>query len=171
MSSLLGEQEDETSLSSAIVDAADTNGDGTVSLEEMAAALGAESAELSDAFSSLDTDGDGQLTTAEIDSGLKANAPARRGPPPPPQASDVALDVLAAADGDKSGALSLSEVARALDVEEASLAESFASLDADADGALGSEELTSAIQSVFARREAAYAASTTAAGSTYAVAA
>lgn len=62
-----------------IFDAADTNGDGTVSQEELTAVLGEKGA---DVFSRVDTDGDGLISRTEdetfrakMDEQMKPNAP------------------------------------------------------------------------------------------------
>lgn len=52
---------------SGVIDAADTNEDGTVSLEELMAALGQDDASsLESGFTALDTDGDGGLSASEL---------------------------------------------------------------------------------------------------------
>ena len=176
MSALLGSQESSSSsgagassssssFSSEIIDAADTNGDGTVSLEELAASLSTDSSSLTDAFAEVDSDGDGQITSTELDAGLKAMGPPRGGPPPPPpsgiaSAADMASDMLASSDTDETGSLSLSEVASALgkDSDDTGLASAFSALDANGDGALASDELTSGIQTMIQKQMSAYAA-------------
>ena len=162
MSSLLGTQEDGAAkAASDAIDEADTNGDGTVSLAELAASLGTDEASVTSAFAKVDTDQDGQINADELESGLKS-VHGRHGPPPPPSASDVALDVLASADADKSGALSLGEVSSSLGEKDgASLTDAFAALDKNGDGSLASDELTSAVEAMFARQMAAYAANGT----------
>lgn len=163
MSALLGSQESSSSSSSSfsskVIDAADTNGDGTVSLEELAASLSADSTSLADAFAKVDSDGDGQITASELDAGLKAKGPPHGGPPPPSSA-DIASDLLSSSDTDKTGSLSLSEVASALgkDSDDSGLASAFSALDADGDGSLASDELTSGIQAMIEKQMAAYAA-------------
>ena len=171
MSALLGSQESSSSsgagassssssFSSEIIDAADTNGDGTVSLEELAASLSTDSSSLTDAFAEVDSDGDGQITSTELDAGLKAMGPPRGGPPPPPSAADMASDMLASSDADETGSLSLSEIASALgkDSDDTGLASAFSALDANGDGALASDELTSGIQTMIQKQMSAYAA-------------
>jgi len=177
MSALLGSQESSgssgaggskgsgSSFSSEVIDAADTNGDGTVSLEELAASLSADSSSLTDAFSKVDSDGDGQITSTELDAGLKAKGPPHGGSGPPagmapPSAADIASDLLTASDTDETGSLSLSEVASALGKEgdDSSLTSAFSALDANGDGNLASDELTSGIQAMIEKQMAAYAA-------------
>lgn len=58
---------------SGVIDAADTNEDGTVSLEELMAARGQDDASaLQDGFSALDTDGDGGLSATELTSAFES---------------------------------------------------------------------------------------------------
>ena len=58
---------------SAVIDASDTNQDGTVSLDELMAALGKDDAsDVQDAFNTLDTDGDGQLNASELTSAFQS---------------------------------------------------------------------------------------------------
>ena len=178
MSALLGSQESSgstsaggSSFSSKVIDAADTNGDGTVSLEELAASLSTDSTSLTDAFAKVDSDGDGQITSTELDAGLKAMGPPHGGPPPPgmapPSSADIASDLLSSSDTDKTGSLSLGEVASALgkDGDDSGLASTFSALDANGDGALASDELTSGIQAMIGKQMAAYAANADSAAS------
>ncbi|CAN5382643.1 hypothetical protein BH10PSE1_BH10PSE1_31710 [soil metagenome] len=159
MSSLLSAQEDSSSVASDVIDAADTNGDGTVSLAELAASLGADEASLTDAFAKVDADDDGQINADELEAGLKS-ARSHHGPPPP-SATDVASNILSAADADAGGSLSLSEIASSLGEDDSSsLSDAFAKLDTNGDGGLGADELTSAVEAVFAKQMAAYAANT-----------
>ncbi|NBW07349.1 MAG: hypothetical protein EBR82_04925 [Caulobacteraceae bacterium] len=170
MSALLGSQESSgassSSFSSQVIDAADTNGDGTVSLEELAASLSADASSLTDAFNAVDTDGDGQITSTELDAGFKAKGPPPGGPPhgPPPgqsaSASDMASSLLSAADTDDTGSLSLSEINTILgkDSDDTSLTSAFSSLDTNGDGSLASDELTAGIKALFEKSLAAYAA-------------
>lgn len=164
MSALLKTQEEGGSeAASAAIDEADTNGDGTVSLAELAASLRTDEASLSQAFTQVDADADGQINQDELETGLKSLAPPGSGRPhgPPPSAGDVAADVLASADNDESGALSLDEISTALGQDDqTSLSDAFAALDTDGDGGLGAEELTSAVTAAFARQMAAYSADT-----------
>ena len=53
-------------------DAADTNEDGTVSLDELLASLGQDdSSSVGDAFAALDTDSDGGLSLTELTSAFE----------------------------------------------------------------------------------------------------
>lgn len=160
LSALLQAQESGSG-GSDVIDEADTNGDGTVSLAELAASLGTDEAAVSKAFSKVDSDADGQITVDELDAGLK-EAGGRRGPHgPPPPASEVASNLLTSTDSDQNGSLSLGEISTALGQnDQTALTDAFASLDTNGDGGLGSDELTSAIESIFARQMAAYAANT-----------
>lgn len=165
MSSLLSTQENGSSFASNIIDEADANGDGSISLSELAASLGADEASLTQAFGSVDGNGDGQIDSDELETGLKSMH-GRHGPPPPPSAGDVVSDLLSAADTDKGGSLSLGEIASALGEEdETSLTDAFASLDTNGDGALATNELTAAVEAVMATQMAAYTANATATSS------
>lgn len=161
LSALLQAQESGSGAASDAIDEADTNGDGTVSLAELAASLGTDEAAVSKAFSKVDSDADGQITVDEMDVGLK-QAGGRRGPHgPPPPASEVASNLLTSTDSDQNGSLSLGEISTALGQDDqTALTDAFASLDTNGDGGLGSDELTSAIEAIFARQMAAYAANT-----------
>ena len=161
LSALLQTQESGSGAASDAIDEADTNGDGTVSLAELAASLGTDEATVSKAFSKVDSDADGQITVDELDAGLKEANESRRPHGPPPPASEVASNLLTSTDSDQNGSLSLGEISSALGQDDqTALTDAFASLDTNGDGGLGSDELTSAIESIFARQMAAYAANT-----------
>jgi Ca2+-binding EF-hand superfamily protein len=177
MSGLLDAQEESDSLASAIIDEADTDGDGKLSAAEIAASMGvSDASEIEDVFAALDADGDGTASADELSAGLEASRP--QGPPPPhggrggpPSATEMASTLLERADGDADGALGLGEIASALGQEEADLTEAFASLDSNSDGSLAADELTSAIQSMLSRQMAAYGSSTAASASSVSLAA
>lgn len=176
MSGLLDAQEESDSLASAIIDEADTDGDGKLSAAEIAASMGvSDASEIEDVFAALDADGDGAASADELSAGLEASRP--QGPPPhggrggPPSATEMASTLLETADGDADGALGLGEIASALGQEEADLTEAFASLDSNSDGSLAADELTSALQSMLSRQMAAYGASTAASASSVSLAA
>lgn len=58
---------------SAAVDASDTNADGTVSMDELVAALGqGDASSLGDAFAVVDADGDGGLSVVELTSAFQS---------------------------------------------------------------------------------------------------
>ncbi len=158
MGSLLGSQEAGATPGSQIVDDADTDGDGTISIEELAASLQTEASSLTETFGEVDADGDGQITGAELDTSLKALFE-KNGPPPPPSGADIASSLLGAADADSGGSLSLDEILSALgDEDDGGIADTFKTYDADGDEALNSEELTSAIEAMISSKLSAYAA-------------
>ena len=161
MSALLQTQEDSSATASDAIDEADTNGDGTVSLAELAASLGADESELTQAFARVDANSDGQIDAGELEAGLES-ASRRRGPHgPPPPANDVAASALASADTDGGASLSLGEISTALGEDDpASLSDAFAALDTNGDGGLGADELATAVKAIFARQMAAYADNT-----------
>ncbi len=155
LSSLLSTQERSgDDLASKLIEDADSDGDGALSLEEIQTSLGAEaSEELTAAVSELDTDGDGVLSADELSAGLEANRPERRGPPPPPSSSDIASKLLSDVDTDSDGALSLSEITSKLGVDEnADLTSAFGKLDTDGDSLLSTAELTAALDAFQATR-------------------
>lgn len=152
-------------VASDLVDGLDTNGDGEVSADEIAAAFsqaGLSTDGIKDAVSALDTDGNGSLNKDELTSAVEqriaAHGPPPGGPPPggpppggpPPNADDAASTLLSAFDQDEDGGLSLSEIAKGLGLDEKDtdqLSALFSSLDSDSDGMLSSDELSYAIQS------------------------
>jgi hypothetical protein len=84
LASLLQFQEHKPSasdLAGKILSAADTDGDGSLSLDEVTSALSksqkGKTASLSDAFNSVDSDGDGKLSADELASGLQTMMEAR----------------------------------------------------------------------------------------------
>jgi len=146
---------------SELLSALDTDGDGEVSAEELAAAF--SSAEIDtdagEALAKLDSDSSGSLNADELKTAISSDMAAHKphggpppgGPPPggpPPSAEDGANWLISALDEDDDGGINLSEVATALgqDEDSDSLGQSFASLDSDGDGVLSAGELTSAIQ-------------------------
>jgi len=150
-------------LASKIVAAADTNGDSTLSLNEVEQALGADTNSgadaLGNAFSSVDADGDGQIGADELTTALDA----RHGAQGPHgvhnsrhvhhdhrnlgEGTHLAARLLGSADSDGDGALSAGEIETALGASGASDAftAAFGKLDADGDGKLSGAELSAAI--------------------------
>lgn len=155
LSSLLSTQESAGAddLASKLIEDADSDGDGALSLAEIQTSLGVEASdELTSAVSELDTDGDGVLSADELSAGLEANRPERRGPPPP-SSSDIALHLLGDVDAGSDGALSLSEITSELGVDEdADLTSAFGKLDTDGDSLLSTAELTAALDAFQAAR-------------------
>ena len=164
LSSLLDVQKDRGGdLVSKMIAAADSDGDGKLSISEISAATGvSDSASITKAFTALDANGDQSLNANELGAGLQAAQPhGRRGHHhgPPPAASDVAATLLKAADSDKGGSLSLEEIVKALGSDAGSdPSKAFAALDANGDGALASDELTRGLQAMTSRQMSAYAA-------------
>jgi Ca2+-binding EF-hand superfamily protein len=161
LSSLLDVQKEEDGaddMASRLVQDLDADGDGLLSLEEIASATGSDDAEaLSAAVSKLDSDEDGKLSAGELDAGLEAAGP-RRPPRPegPPASADIAAKLIGDVDADGDEALSLDEVLKTLEAEASdALATAFGGLDTDGDGKLGGAELTSALDAFRAagRRE------------------
>ncbi|MFT3727273.1 MAG: EF-hand domain-containing protein [Terricaulis sp.] len=59
-----------TDLVSGIMDAADSDSSGGLSLDEVSSALGVSSSDAQSGFSALDSDGDGQLSVSELTSAI-----------------------------------------------------------------------------------------------------
>ncbi|KPZ08580.1 EF-hand domain-containing protein [Pseudomonas syringae group genomosp. 3] len=125
----------------------DTDGDGSISKDELSSALSSDSKDgitvsLSKAFSNLDSNDDDSLDTDEL---------AAMTPPPPMQpATDVADDLLNSldGDGDGDGAISSAELSAGLTSagSSASSSEVFDALDTNKDGTVSLDELTASLQ-------------------------
>jgi Ca2+-binding EF-hand superfamily protein len=129
-------------VASKVISAADTNGDGSLSLGEIETAIGADTTSsssadaLSQAFASIDTNGDGQVSADELTNALdaqNASKSAQAGGPQgahhhhhahgsggPPSSTDLASQLLGSADTDGDGELSLSEMEAALGLSSTS---------------------------------------------------
>lgn len=144
LTSLLSVQEDQDSqsLAQSLIESADSDGDGSLSLEELQAALPNAGEQLGDALSRLDEDGDGKLSGGELETALQAKGP----PPRPPSKDDVAASLIDQLESDDDGGLSLTEVQSSLSQiginDDASSA--FGGLDSDGDGVLSAGELAAA---------------------------
>lgn len=178
LASLLSAQEAPPSSSDVagkIIGVADTNGDGALSLNEVEQALGADTTSganaLSQAFNSIDTNGDGQVDASELTNALDAQKGAQgaqaahhghhahHAHQAPPSSSDLASQVLGAADTNGDGALSASEIENALGASTtsgsadasatsgatAALTAAIGKLDTNGDGTLSAAELSAGI--------------------------
>jgi Ca2+-binding EF-hand superfamily protein len=172
LSSLLSAQEappTSSDVAAKVISTADTNGDGSLSLAEIEKALGQDTTSgasgadaLSQAFSKLDTNGDGQVSADELSSALDAqksasvaqNAPsdkaqkahAHHGHHAASSSTDVASQMLGAADTNGDGQLSASELQTALGSSSSdSLTSAIGTLDTNGDGQLSATELSAAI--------------------------
>jgi Ca2+-binding EF-hand superfamily protein len=156
-----------------LIKAADTDGDGTLSADEIAKATGSSSTELSSAISSLDTDGDGKLSGGELTAGLQQAHRGRHGHhahASAPSNDDLVASLVSSADSDQDGALSLAEVTKVLDGKDGSgLSTAFGKLDADGDGKLSSTELQAALATF--EKAQGYGSAKTAATTTTSIAA
>ncbi len=145
-------------IASQVIGAVDTDGDGSLSLDEIEKALGQDTASgtdgLSQAFGQLDANGDGKLSQDELATAIdnqKASAPQHHhhhhhhAGGAQASGGDLASSLLGQADTNGDGALSADEIASALGTSSSdSLTQAIASLDKDGDGKLDSSELASA---------------------------
>jgi Ca2+-binding EF-hand superfamily protein len=169
LASLLSAQEAPPSsadVAAKVIGVADTNSDGSLSPAEVQSALGADTTSgadaLSKAFASIDTNGDGQISADELTTALAAQKGAQGTEGPhhgrhahhahraPPSSSDLASQVLGAADTDGDGALGVTEIEKALGASTASgatdaLTSAIGKLDTDGDGKLSTAELSAGI--------------------------
>jgi Ca2+-binding EF-hand superfamily protein len=128
-----------------MVQAADSDGDDALSLEEILQHLGDVSADaLKKAMEKIDADGDDRLSADELRSAVDAK-PVRRGPPPP-TIEDLAALLIGSADADEDGGLTLDETQAAFGDDAADdVATGFGKLDTDGDGKLSAEEISLAL--------------------------
>ncbi|MDB5496813.1 MAG: hypothetical protein JWP28_844 [Phenylobacterium sp.] len=169
LASLLSAQEappSSSDVAARLVSTADTNGDGSLGLDEIEKALGQDTTSgadaLSQAFSKLDTNGDGQLSASELSSALDAQNSASVGQNAPSEkaqrahahhahhaassSTDVASQMLGAVDANGDGQLSASEIQTALGSSSSdSLTSAMSALDTNGDGQLSATELSTAI--------------------------
>jgi Ca2+-binding EF-hand superfamily protein len=162
LSDLLSTQEgDQTSpfadFAAKLINQADTDGDGALSVDEIKASLGSGSTsptdatdDLSAAVAKLDTDADGKLSASELGAGLAAKRPhhGHHAGHTPKSSADVASKLISQADSDRDGALGLDEVEAALGSDAGAadnLSASIKKLDADGDGRLSAADLSAAL--------------------------
>jgi Ca2+-binding EF-hand superfamily protein len=166
MVSMQMEAPEASDIASDLIDALDTNGDGEVSAEEIAAAFssaGLDDSGVSDALGAIDTDANGALSADELTTAIASDMEARgpKGPPPggpppggPPPGSGMSADEAASSildelDTDENSGLSIDEILSALgqdEDEDGSISSIFSSLDSDGDGNINAAELSAAIQ-------------------------
>jgi Ca2+-binding EF-hand superfamily protein len=110
---------------------ADSDNSGGVNTSELSSMLsdissktGASLGDSSELFAKMDSDGDGSLTSTELDEGMKANVPRH----PPPSTMDFA----------QSRGMSSSSASSGTDEKADAL---FASVDANSDGSLDTDEM------------------------------
>lgn len=168
LSSLLSAQQappTASDIASQLISDTDTDGDGSLSLDEIKSKLSSSDDGLTTRFDALDSDSDGSLSADELSSALEARKP--KGPPPGrPQGdgggaqgismADLASKLISDLDSDEDGALGLDEIKSALsgkdDKAEAaqasddSLNTAISGLDSDGDGKLSATELTAALE-------------------------
>jgi len=162
LSSLLSTQEappSSSDIAAKVIGAADTNGDGSLSLDEVEQALGQDTTSgadaLGQAFAKLDTDGDGQISDSELTSALDARQAAGGAPHAhhahhahhaQASSSDMASQMLTDLDTDGDGELSADEIQAALKQGSGdSLTSTIGAFDTDGDSKLSASELSSAI--------------------------
>lgn len=159
LASLISAQESpptSADLASSMLQQADGDGDGELSVDEIAKALGADTTSGTDALTQavgkLDADGDGKLSADELTSGIDAAKQAHgahhahHAHKAQNSSADLASDIMKAADSDGDGALSTDEITAALGEDSSgSIASELGQLDADGDGKLSTAELTAAL--------------------------
>jgi len=187
LTDLLSTQEgEETSpfsdLAADLIKQADTDGDGSLSADEIKGAIGNGSSSTDDAdglkaaMAKLDTDGNGTLSASELSAGLEARRSERghRHGHAPPSSSDVAAKLVSQADSDGDGALGLDEIEATLGSGDASSAEtltaSIKKLDTDGDGKLSAAELSAALDAFRTAGQGGQAAGSSASSSIQATA-
>jgi Ca2+-binding EF-hand superfamily protein len=156
-------------IAAKVIGQMDSDGDGSLSLDEVKSALGQSSnldpSKLSDAFNKLDTNGDGKLSADELSSAMDAMK-ARHGHHhhhhQEASSSDEAQGILAKVDTDNSGSITLAEIGTATGADVSGAQNAFASLDTNGDGALSADELKAAIDAFRQSLEGSLAKSTTA---------
>lgn len=127
----------------------DTNGDGTVSKDELNSALAKKSDSrvlnsLSQQFSSLDSDNSGGLSSQEMAAMTPSSCQAHNDQPPSTELADSMLSLL---DSNGDGSISSDELSNGL-TKAGSTADSkslFAALDTNNDGSVSKDELVAAL--------------------------
>ncbi|MDB5456906.1 MAG: hypothetical protein JWP92_2491, partial [Caulobacter sp.] len=156
-------------MAAKVIDAADTDGDGMLSLEEIQAALGGGAADQTDALSGaiakLDSDGDSKLSADELSAGIKTRHAHGGHRPQPPTSADLAAQMIGDVDANGDGSLSAEEVQTAFAGDTTAtpdsadgFASAFGKLDTDSDGQLTAAELSAALDAFRAAQAAGYAA-------------
>jgi Ca2+-binding EF-hand superfamily protein len=166
LASLLSTQEGPPSsadIAAKVISAADTDGDGALSLDEVSAALGKDPAsgpgQLGQAFAKLDANGDGKISSDELTGALDARRAAggqaaggthhaHHHHHAQPTSADLAAKILDVADANSDGKLSADEIVQALGSgsrDQTGLSQSLARLDTSGDGQLDASELEAAI--------------------------
>jgi Ca2+-binding EF-hand superfamily protein len=124
-----------------VFDTADTNKDGVVTKDELAAVIGDGGGNIDELFSQVDTDGDGSITRAEDNAFLAkmkegkmgenaSSASGMSGPPPRPE------KVFDTADTNKDGVVTKAELAAVMGNGGGNIDELFSQVDADGDGSI-----------------------------------
>jgi Ca2+-binding EF-hand superfamily protein len=168
LSSLLTTQQappSSTDIANKVIGAVDTDGDGSLSLDEIEKALGADTTSgtdaISQAFAKLDTNGDGKISGDELAGDLDAQKAQQASSGGPPggvhrhhharhaSSADLALQIFGQADSNGDGALSVDEISSTLGGSATSatdsLTQAIGKLDTNGDGSLSTAELSAAI--------------------------
>jgi len=188
LSGLLSTQEDDKTspfadFAAKLINQADTDGDGALSVDEIKASLGADSStatgatdDLSAAVAKLDTDADGKLSASELGAGLaaKRHHHAHGAGHAAPSSTDIASKLISEGDSDGDGALGLDEIEATLGSDAASSADSLTAsiskLDTDGDGKLSAAELGAALDAFRTANQRGSATGSTGASSAQATA-
>jgi len=127
---------EESGLSESLFTAADADGDGQITAQELADALAQERAQM---MAGSSTSGAGLLGTLLSQAGVGMTSQDMGQTPPPPDDGAMADDIISSLDSDGDSALSM---------EESGLSEEvFNSIDTDGDGVVSSQELADALKS------------------------
>jgi|GEM_PF-2195419 len=195
LTSLLSTQQDTSpasGMAAKLISDLDTDGDGALSQSEVSNAVGGK-LDTTSGFAKLDTNGDGSLGADELQTALQSRLGAHRhhggGLSHAHDAGAAATGLVSALDTNGDGSLSLEEITAAISggtdsttsgsgtsttaatttAASTGLADTFGRLDANGNGQLSIDELTTALAQAFSnhrRNDATYASASTATAST-----
>lgn len=140
------DQAPDTELADALLSALDTDGDGSVSSDELNNGLAStgSDADSQQVFSALDKNEDGTVSLDELAASLA--------PPPPPQQQTSSEELFSQLDSDSDGSVTARELTSALQASDSTATSTDTSamlmkaLDSDSSGEVDSDELNSTLQ-------------------------